>query len=347
MDGLLIDSEDAYTRVTNTILRECGRPDLPWSIKAQLQGRPGTEAGRIFQEWAKLPISMEDFQKRQSELQAQEFPHSKPLPGVEKLLTTLSDARTRKETSRNSSLQNGERASRMTSPVAFNRGRRIRMAVATSSVTRNFDIKTKHLKPMFSVFPEQLVIKGDDPRIPRGRGKPLPDIYLLALQVINDTIRQEDQGERLITPEECLVFEDSVPGVEAGRRAGMRVVWVPHPGLLDVYQDRVKEVLAGLTGEHKETDLRHTDSLPLAGSPGQIGSIDDGWAEKLVTLQDFDYPQYGIDVTRTRYRSESGQPAQKGTTDKELEEMTARADGKTHAVEEGSRSGMDAGVGAA
>lgn len=41
MDGLLIDTEDIYSEVTNIVLRECGKPELPWSIKAQLQGRPG------------------------------------------------------------------------------------------------------------------------------------------------------------------------------------------------------------------------------------------------------------------------------------------------------------------
>lgn len=41
MDGLLIDTEDIYTDVVNIILRENNRPPMPWSIKAQLQGRPG------------------------------------------------------------------------------------------------------------------------------------------------------------------------------------------------------------------------------------------------------------------------------------------------------------------
>lgn len=41
MDGLLIDSEDLYTEVTNTILNKYGKQNLPWSIKAQLQGKPG------------------------------------------------------------------------------------------------------------------------------------------------------------------------------------------------------------------------------------------------------------------------------------------------------------------
>lgn len=43
MDGLLIDSEDLYTHITNKILHSFGKPSLPWSIKAQLQGRPQPE----------------------------------------------------------------------------------------------------------------------------------------------------------------------------------------------------------------------------------------------------------------------------------------------------------------
>ena len=43
MDGLLIDSEDKYTMITNEVLAMYGKPSLPWSIKAQLQGRPQPE----------------------------------------------------------------------------------------------------------------------------------------------------------------------------------------------------------------------------------------------------------------------------------------------------------------
>ena len=46
VDGLLINTEDIYTEVTNTILREYGKPDMPWSVKAQLQGRLFGEASR-------------------------------------------------------------------------------------------------------------------------------------------------------------------------------------------------------------------------------------------------------------------------------------------------------------
>lgn len=43
MDGLLIDSEDLYTLCTNDILHKYNKEDLPWSVKAQLQGRPSPE----------------------------------------------------------------------------------------------------------------------------------------------------------------------------------------------------------------------------------------------------------------------------------------------------------------
>ena len=323
MDGLLIDSEDAYTRVTNTILRENDRPDLPWHIKAQLQGRPGPSAGKIFMNWARLPISEQQFLQRQKELQAKEFPKTKALPGVESLLKRLDGAHTK--------IPSFGR-----SPAAS--GKKVRLALATSSHTRNYDIKTAHIPKMFTVFPARQRILGDDERIPNGRGKPLPDIYLLALQTINESVDAEGEGERHVQPEECLVFEDSVPGVEAGRRAGMRVVWCPHPGLLDIYQGREEEVLAGRTGEHKDEDLEHAEGVPLDGSPGQVGDLKDGWGEILSTLETFDYQKYGIDFTDTRYRSESGQHAVDGTTDRELEEMTARADGKLHSpMEEGTR----------
>jgi len=39
VDGTLINSEDIYTDIYNNILREYGRPDYPWAIKATQQSR--------------------------------------------------------------------------------------------------------------------------------------------------------------------------------------------------------------------------------------------------------------------------------------------------------------------
>lgn len=184
------------------------------------------------------------------------------------------------------------------------------MALATSSQKNNFGYKTGHLGPLFGVFADERRVLGDDPRIPDGKGKPAPDIYLLALKTINDGIGREGR-EREVVPEECLVFEDSVPGVEAGRRAGMRVVWCPHPELLHEYAGREKEVLAGLSGLRRDgEDQRVVGAVEedvegkerrsgrrVAGAPGEM---DDGWAELLESLEDFPYERYGIKVVEKR-----------------------------------------------
>ncbi|KAL6704778.1 hypothetical protein ACN47E_007582 [Coniothyrium glycines] len=266
MDGLLIDSEDIYTIVTNTILERYGRPSLPWSIKAQLQGRPGPQAGAIFHAWAQLPLTEEEFFAEQRELQVALFPNCKPLPGVMDLLEGLKQ-------------------------------RGVHMALATSSHAGNFRLKSAHLGHLFRYFAPEHQVLGDDPRIPKGRGKPAPDIYLLALATLNKTL--EAQGQEPIRPEECLVFEDSVPGVESGRRAGMQAVWVPHPELLVEYQEREKEVLAGLTGEHKEDEEKQLHKIEAEVSQGKRregapGQLDDGWARRLKSLEDFPYKSYGI-----------------------------------------------------
>ncbi|KAI9728183.1 MAG: hypothetical protein M1828_004644 [Chrysothrix sp. TS-e1954] len=265
MDGLLIDSEDLYTIFTNEVLREYGKPDLPWNIKAQMQGRPAPEAGRIFEEWAQLPITREEFMAKTSVLQRKYFPQTKPLPGALDLVKTLSKAK------------------------------HLDIVLATSSHRGTFQLKTDHLSELFSAFSEERRVLGDDPRIPRGQGKPAPDIYLLALKIIND-MRRDDESFREVKPEECLVFEDSVPGVEAGRRAGMQVVWVPHPGLLEQYKSKEKEVLAGLTGEQKGDVISPKVSAAGQTVAGGPGSIDDSKAILLSSLEDFPYNRYGIEI---------------------------------------------------
>jgi HAD superfamily hydrolase (TIGR01509 family) len=51
--------------------------------------------------------------------------------------------------------------------------------------------------------------------IPPGRGKPAPDIFLKAAELIG------------VAPEKCLVFEDAEPGLIGAKAAGMAVVRVP------------------------------------------------------------------------------------------------------------------------
>jgi pseudouridine 5'-phosphatase len=258
MDGLLLNTEDIYTLCADNVLTKYGRPKLPWSIKAELMGVPGSSNGDAFHKWAQLPISREQYAREQNEQQQLHFPDCEPLPGAAKLLLDLTKA------------YNTDR-------------KKVHIALASSSEKYNYDLKARksETKKLLDLVPEENRVLGDDPRVEKGRGKPAPDIYLLALETINSNLAAQDAR---IKPEECLVFEDSVPGVESGRRARMRVVWVPHPGLAAEYKGREDEVLAGRIG------------LVEMGDKDQLGELGDGWGEKLDSLEAFPYEKFGIEI---------------------------------------------------
>ena len=93
------------------------------------------------------------------------------------------------------------------------------------------------------------------------------------------------------------MFEDSVTGVEAGRRAGMRVVWCPHPEVLKEYKGREKEVLAGIAHLTKEELAESVFEFNTGGKvEGKPGRIDDGWAEMVDSLEGFPCHSFGIEI---------------------------------------------------
>jgi pseudouridine-5'-monophosphatase len=260
MDGLLINTEDIYTLCHNLLLETYSSGPMTWDIKSQLQGRPAAESiRRLLSHFQLSSVDPVEYTTKLHVIQEQEFQKSAPLPGVERLLLDLSTGKSGAED-----------------------GGKIHIALATSSNEGHFKIKTEHLSELFTVFTPDRRVLGDDPRIPKGRGKPSPDIYLLALKTINESL---EPGEEEIKPEECLVFEDGIPGVVAGRRAGMRVVWVPHEGLAKQFQGREAEVLAGRS-EGSDVDEH------------QLGEIGDGWGEQMVSLVNFPYEKYGITVAK-------------------------------------------------
>jgi pseudouridine-5'-monophosphatase len=269
MDGLLINSEDLIGTCINEILAEHGKPALPWAIKAKVQGRTFTEGSKIFRKWADLPISEAEYQAKLKSLHAKHFPNCATLPGVEELLATLT-----------------------ANPD-------VELALATSSSQDKFQLKTSHLQDLFAAFPPHRRVLGDDRRVESHRYKPAPDIYLTALQCINDDLAKRSGHTPTIKPEECLVFEDALLGVEAGRCACMQVLWCPHLGLL-------KEIREGGHGE-EILATAPTAQIPIHTVFGRAGSplANDAevfkapeWVRMINSLEDFEYASYGIEVRR-------------------------------------------------
>jgi len=89
----------------------------------------------------------------------------------------------------------------------------IPMAIATSSRKAAVDIKRQKHDLMFQHMKE--IVTGDDPNVKNG--KPAPDIFIEAARRLG------------YDPSECIVFEDSLSGVQSGKAAGCVAVAVPDP----------------------------------------------------------------------------------------------------------------------
>jgi HAD superfamily hydrolase (TIGR01509 family) len=87
----------------------------------------------------------------------------------------------------------------------------IPLAIATSSRELAVQKKATNHQKIFSRM--QAIVADGHPNVQRG--KPAPDIYLEAARQLQ------------VDPADCLVFEDALAGVQAGKAAGCTVVAVP------------------------------------------------------------------------------------------------------------------------
>lgn len=92
----------------------------------------------------------------------------------------------------------------------------VRMAITTSSSSVQVEKKKLNHQALFDRM--EMVVCGDDSEV--HNGKPAPDMYLLTARRMG------------INPSHCLVFEDALAGVQSGVAAGMHVVAVPDPRLM-------------------------------------------------------------------------------------------------------------------
>ena len=211
--------------------------------------------------WSGVPLTYDEWRAKQDKLEGA-FSESKILPGVADLLQSLHKAKPRVYT-----------------------------AIASSARKNLYDVKTSHIQELSGAESFDCKVFGDDEGMGGCEKKPSPDIFLLALKRLNE--KAVGSGEPEVKPEECLVFEDSVAGVEAGRRAGMRVVWTPHVGLRRVTVGREQDVLMGRTEVHGEATYEEwKGEVPVVESSGLLS--EDGWARMVMSLQAFPYEEYGI-----------------------------------------------------
>ncbi|MDX1605871.1 MAG: HAD-IA family hydrolase [Candidatus Competibacterales bacterium] len=204
MDGLLLDTEPFYTEVTQTIAGRYGRV-FDWSVKQHMIGRPALESARYLVQTLDLPLAPEQYLEERERLLRERFPAAEPLPGALELTRHL-------------------------------HAHGVPQAVATSSSTEFFELKTQRHGEWFGLFDQ--IVTGDDPAVQRG--KPAPDIFLAAARRLN------------AEPAQCLVFEDAPSGLRAARAAGMAVVVVPDFNMDRTVYAEADEILDSLIGFRPE-----------------------------------------------------------------------------------------------
>ena len=222
MDGLLLDTESIYTVAQQAVLdewglkftmelkagwgvpgraRDGGQPGAshpptqsnlshpPFRLQAKMMGQKAMDAAQTAVSELGLGahgIDAAEFLRRREAVLADLFPGCAIMPGAERLVRHA---------------------------VAAG----VPCAVATSSHTANFRLKTARHSGLFSLFAH--VVTGDQV----AAGKPAPDIFL-------ECASRFDPAP---PPADCLVFEDAPAGVDAAVAAGMRVVFVPDPAVPD------------------------------------------------------------------------------------------------------------------
>ena len=192
---------------------------MTWEIKAGLMGK-GTSSPRIYHTqrtryssqvereaaahllsfFPGIALTKEDYIAQRTIGQDRLWPTVRPLPGVPKLIAHLAK-------------------------------HQIPIVVATSSQRRNFLLKSANLhEEIFGYFgcgvegQQEMVVCGDDVA-GKTTGKPEPYIFLCAAR--EKLGKNVGDGEGNVSPEHVLergkglVFEDAIPGVEAGKRAAM------------------------------------------------------------------------------------------------------------------------------
>jgi HAD superfamily hydrolase (TIGR01509 family) len=178
LDGIIVNSEDLYEQAGEAVLRRRGKT-YDAALREQMMGRPVADSLRIMIDCHSLPDALEDLMGEcKDELEALMASSLEAMPGLYELLDELAAAQ-------------------------------LPIAVATSAL-REYALEVLRRLEVLDRF--RFVLTAEDIQ----RGKPDPDVYLLA-------------AERLgLPPAQILVLEDSANGCRAAVAAGAFTVAVPN-----------------------------------------------------------------------------------------------------------------------
>lgn len=215
LDGLLLDSETvsrvSYSDVLiNTFNKQEG---LTWDVQINMQGLSGVKSAQLVIDAYGLAgeITADQLYILTSKKQEALWPTVSVLPGVQKLIEYL-------------------------------HMKHIPICVCTSSTEEKLKLKIENHKELFNLF-DGNIITGDNPTI-AGKGKPLPFIWWLGVELLNKKYAID------LKPEECLIFEDAIPGFISGKRASGYIIWVPHKNVMNLVSEQEEEKLMGKNKEH-------------------------------------------------------------------------------------------------
>ena len=198
MDGVLVDSEPLFLKAINNLLvKESAEPVTDEENQTSLIGTTVEECWRRLKVMRQLPESLQSYLGKY-DIAVKEVLQAEltPRPGVRRLIDTCSR-------------------------------RKLPKAVASSSLRSwvNLKLVTLGFQDSFDV-----VLGGDDVT----RGKPEPEIYLLAAEKLK------------IPPSQCLAIEDSPVGIAAAVSAGIYTVAVLTDSTRGMDLSQAQEVLETL-----------------------------------------------------------------------------------------------------
>lgn len=184
LDGVLADSELWWTQIDATLLAEHGIA-YEGEHKEQVLGKSSVLALQFYRDTYNLRAEVEELALRRHQIAADFYARHIPLyDAAPQVLATVKA-----------------------------KGLRIGLASSTISQLVHPFLQQHHLADYFDGLATGELVT---------RGKPNPDIYLLAAQQVG------------AQPERCLVVEDAIAGITAGKSAGMTVVAIPDPRFVDV-----------------------------------------------------------------------------------------------------------------